>query len=516
MSEAQSIGDELSLEAYQRRAQADDSMRLRAQAQELDGKARMLGCLPPLLALLGFAVFFGSIPTALGVGIQVLLTTGVFMIAMCIFAIGVVPRKQMQAQQNAKDLRAEALVIDIFSPSVEVRNLVLFLRPFWSTGAIRRFRYQARGEGLGGALGDALAIMISPEEDTHGELESEIQLGLRADYPFVALGIPGEKVGGAGRIRASESSWKDLVKALSGRARWLVLVPTLDTGTKWEMDYLFTTGLISKTIIIQTPREWFGTPETRRQQEQWAELVRYFSDAGYALPKHRSSGRVIAFGERRTPSADVGYSLRNRGSLGEAIADAARAVEAAQAKASVDSRGQKGAEGAADRPRLAAAGGWRRTGFAIAGGLLLVMASGVLLTWKPWRLDPSFTPGQAWIEVTMDGRGPTHAVEIRYPQGGATQLARLAGDECWLDAERGAILSPTRLTCRRSSGGSETSVSLNNDFPWEAVNSSARSIHGSPFPTADGARYKIYVTSFGVICQPANAAAEEAVAAWGG
>jgi hypothetical protein len=81
-------------------------------------------------------------------------------------------------------------------------------------------------------------------------------------------------------------------------ARLIVLFPASRPGTMWELDQLVTRNWIAKTVFIDAPNE---RTSLYRQAVDWAEIGRYLASHEYHLPEEDAKGRLIAFGESKTP-----------------------------------------------------------------------------------------------------------------------------------------------------------------------------------------------------------------------
>jgi hypothetical protein len=113
----------------------------------------------------------------------------------------------------------------------------LYLRPFASTGGVQVVRSISRRRRRG------LVVRWN-------DLEALLTRYLEPYGPLIGLGRPGEQVG-AGRIPSDEESWQKLVATLAANARLLFLLPAADSGTRWEMDLVFSQPeLLGKTIFI--------------------------------------------------------------------------------------------------------------------------------------------------------------------------------------------------------------------------------------------------------------------------
>ncbi len=110
------------------------------------------------------------------------------------------------------------------------RPPVLYLRPFFED---KRAIYDGpRGKRVGADL---------PEPAMRESASPELKIGdlLKSIGPFVAVGIPGERLApfGAARIYMSHASWQEEIAKIAERAAALVLQPEMTPGTCWELEY---------------------------------------------------------------------------------------------------------------------------------------------------------------------------------------------------------------------------------------------------------------------------------------
>jgi hypothetical protein len=191
-----------------------------------------------LLVLFGGMVALAAETGAL-VGSALVLVGAVVLIFFVIWfrAAG---RADERTAQRGRDRRAAALLEDMKNGGIE---FFLYLRPFASTGGVQIVRSITPRRVRGGVVTGVLEVCWN-------DLEALLAKCLEPHGPLIGLGRPGEQIG-AGRITSDEESWQKLVTALAANARLLFLLPALDSGTRWEMDLVFSQpGLLGKTIFI--------------------------------------------------------------------------------------------------------------------------------------------------------------------------------------------------------------------------------------------------------------------------
>jgi hypothetical protein len=196
------------------------------------------------IAYLGaLLVLFGMTALAAGTGalggIAMLLALTVALIFF-VFWFRAAGGADERTAQRSRDRRAASLLEEMKNGGIE---FFLYLRPFASTGGVQIVRSITPRRIRGGLVTGALEVCWN-------DLEALLAKYLEPYGPLIGLGRPGEQIG-AGRITSDEESWQTLVTTLAANARLLFLLPALDSGTRWEMDLVFSQpGLLGKTIFI--------------------------------------------------------------------------------------------------------------------------------------------------------------------------------------------------------------------------------------------------------------------------
>jgi hypothetical protein len=203
-------------------------------------------------------------------------------------------------RQRVADLRAERIYRAATTGSTP-GPFVLYLRPFASTGA-HKVRLN---------FGKAIREY---------DLEKELTKASSTIGHCIGLGESLEHLG-AGRINADDAAWRPAVVALMQHAELIVMLPAARPGTLWELEQLVTRNWIAKTVFIDAPNH---SVTGYRQEVEWGEVGRFLATHGYDLPQDDPKGRVIAFGDSKTPQLaeplDFGGPQMLRGALRRALA----------------------------------------------------------------------------------------------------------------------------------------------------------------------------------------------------
>ncbi len=218
-------------------------------------------------------------------------------------------------EQRARDLNAADLMAALRSGG-PVPRFVLYLRPFASTDAI------ADTDTHVIHAGDPAMVTAATERL---EFEAQIERAVRPIGQLVALGAPLEHEG-AGRILTSEDRWRDEAAALMDAATLIILLPSPNAGTLWEVDQLVGTDRMRKTIVIDPPNAASERPDYDPAAE-WSNIEREFAFRGYTLPPDARQGQLVYFGGATEPKRTARLSLdgvrRVRRFVRRVMADAA-------------------------------------------------------------------------------------------------------------------------------------------------------------------------------------------------
>ena len=207
-------------------------------------------------------------------------------------------RRDHSAKRLIETVRARAVTTKGRMP-----KYVLYLRTFSSTNKYVRNKPTDLSRGLIPAL---------PSE--HTELEREIQKSLSGEGKLVALGKPGEHVGG-GRMLSTETTWQDDVVLLLKFANWIVCVPSSEAGILWETQLLFDDQLLlPKTLFLMPPSENYlwkknhrllslvhtpAIPETS-SSKSWENMRACLLASNIMMPPYRETGCLFYMTSKST------------------------------------------------------------------------------------------------------------------------------------------------------------------------------------------------------------------------
>ncbi|MEM9667797.1 MAG: hypothetical protein AAF950_02655 [Pseudomonadota bacterium] len=207
--------------------------------------------------------------------------------------------------QRRRDLRAQNIWHTLRDGGLPEEPYVLYLRPFSSTDAMSEVKIST------------IQVQTGTKHLIFGtdnlEFETQIERAVRPIGTMVGLGRPLEHEG-AGRITLSDDIWKEAISALMANAELIIMLPSPDGGTRWEVETLLGSELMRKTVIIDPP----NNASRRKDYDpvgEWTEARRVFSDKGFALPEDEPGGQLIWFGANREPSDFHRLSLDEVGEM---------------------------------------------------------------------------------------------------------------------------------------------------------------------------------------------------------
>jgi hypothetical protein len=133
-----------------------------------------------------------------------------------------------------------------------------------------------------------------------------------AKIPLIALGKPGETLG-AGRFATDDEHWREVFKPLASQASGLILVPSLHTGTMYEIKWIIENSALSKTIFVRLPK---------LPQVEWDAVATACRDIGLDLPEATDQrGALIKFSSTGRANRSVSLSSLHIPSFGHVITD---------------------------------------------------------------------------------------------------------------------------------------------------------------------------------------------------
>jgi hypothetical protein len=119
----------------------------------------------------------------------------------------------------------------------------LYLRPFLTT--------------------DRLPTQVLPSEHRAGfdgraehlDLETILHRALDKRCELVGLGKPTDIADGAARVVVDPENWQAVVKRMMSEAAFIMLVPSAQPGTLWEVAELQRGGHLTKTIFVMPEQQ---------------------------------------------------------------------------------------------------------------------------------------------------------------------------------------------------------------------------------------------------------------------
>jgi len=201
--------------------------------------------------------------------------------------------------QRRRDLRAMNIWHTLRDGGMPEEPFVLYLRPFTSTDAMSEMKISTVQVQSG------MRHLIIGTDNL--EFETQIEQAVRPIGTMVGLGRPLEHEG-AGRITLSDDIWQQAIAALMAHAELIIMLPSPDGGTRWEVETLLGSELMEKTVIIDPPNH-----ASRRKDYdpvgEWAEAREVFASKGYQLPEDEPDGQLVWFGTAQEPAARHHLSL---------------------------------------------------------------------------------------------------------------------------------------------------------------------------------------------------------------
>lgn len=197
----------------------------------------------------------------------------------CLYALPVLYRRR-------KDLHAIVLYEDLRAGKKE-KPLILLLRPFEFDGKITRVIHTK--DELPPSLGPAIT-----------EINLEDFLVSYADQygDVVSLGNSvkvGEHLAAAARFECKNREWKETVSEFLTNADVIILLPSLKSGTRWEMDEILRLGLLDRTLIVNWPAESNLVRNTAPYDLNWNAIQSYFAKNARKLPNQTRNGAIYLF-----------------------------------------------------------------------------------------------------------------------------------------------------------------------------------------------------------------------------
>ena len=162
-------------------------------------------------------------------------------------------------------------------PTAPVPEFIVYLRAFETTGRLNVPLYSRLPSFIFAGF-------------TASDLESHLAAALRRHTPLIALGRPGEAYGAA-RVPTSDEEWKEDILLLLQRSKAILLIPSHQPGTIWEIALIRREGLLQKSVFIMPPQSKKIIHTGRRWQEAKVAL----RELDLELPDYQRRGMLFAF-----------------------------------------------------------------------------------------------------------------------------------------------------------------------------------------------------------------------------
>lgn len=192
-------------------------------------------------------------------------------------------------RQHRREEKAQAL-FEQLDGDTRVTDYVLYLRPFSTTGRLAVSNPKRRW------------LPLLPGYYEHQgtlEFESLLSQALPPALPLVALGRPGEHIG-AGRIRVDDADWRDAFERLVAQAAWIVMIPSHEGETRWEVTRLISDGHLDKTVFLMPPQ-----PPPAKGIDlpvYWSTMREELSALGLEVPRYNPAGLFFRIGPAGRPT----------------------------------------------------------------------------------------------------------------------------------------------------------------------------------------------------------------------
>ncbi len=121
-------------------------------------------------------------------------------------------------------------------------------------------------------------------------LESKLASITKKVSPLIALG--GFNLGGAGKIKTKDESWKETFKSLARNANFIYIIPAINKGTFYEMEWIFKQKLLSKTFFLLPPLKEYIYDKMR-----WDAIKSKCYSINIFLPDYEKDGLIFQLNE---------------------------------------------------------------------------------------------------------------------------------------------------------------------------------------------------------------------------
>jgi hypothetical protein len=190
-------------------------------------------------------------------------------------------RAGRRKRQIKRDMKATILLNRLQAGHHEA--FTLYLRSFAEEEKM------SRKKGLGWFLFFEGDIYLLDRES----IELMISAEVNADFPMIAMGRPGEKLG-AGRLPAVDADWEALILFLMERATLIVTIPSTSKGVIWEMEIL-SGRYPEKSIYVMPPKKYYARSAVSAEQH-WQSTREALLFRGIFLPEYSKRGALFMLG----------------------------------------------------------------------------------------------------------------------------------------------------------------------------------------------------------------------------
>jgi hypothetical protein len=205
----------------------------------------------------------------------------------------------MSGAACASEARAMDLADSVMTGTAPPSCFSLYLRPFLTT--------------------DHLPAQVLPSERRAGsdgraehlDLETILYRALDKRCELVGLGKPTDIADGAARVVADPDHWKAVAKRLISEAAFIILVPSAQRGTLWEVEELQRGGHLGKTIFVMPEQQRTqpdGVVVRTQQAKPWQNSLTGTGVTVFSPSRHHLNV-AAEWGRARTALAGRGIAL---------------------------------------------------------------------------------------------------------------------------------------------------------------------------------------------------------------
>jgi hypothetical protein len=172
----------------------------------------------------------------------------------------------------------------------------LYLRPFvtqdrMGTAAVGEMIHTPQGQGIVNVQTDMEAILasvFSVRRPLIGAGRDGRLLTAATDQPS---GSPAPDIPGVGKFACTEDDWEDKVTQAAENAELIVVVPLAYEGTLWEIDWLSSASLLSRTVFVMPPSRSSG----HDYGPEWNRGIDALADLGITVPPYHPEGGTFLY-----------------------------------------------------------------------------------------------------------------------------------------------------------------------------------------------------------------------------